>query len=98
MRLIINQRNRIVNITVIVLLCYSQIVEANGFNYLANTVELNLTAIGSWEDIDVSSYVPSGSTGVILQMVNNGPNGARFAIRKNGSDFDLTNYSIMSPK
>jgi hypothetical protein len=41
---------------------------------------------GSWQDVDVSSYIASGSTGVILHVVNiKGDTVYQCGIRKNGS-------------
>jgi len=58
-------------------------------------VSLNVT--GAWTDIDVSSYVPSGATGVILRIRNASANsGCLGNVRKNGSiDNDITNCRLV---
>ncbi len=46
---------------------------------------------GSWQDMDVSSVVPSGATGVVLHLENtrsSAPYGYELGIRKNGSTDD----------
>lgn len=54
--------------------------------YPITPVEVTPGTAGSWQDVDVSAYVPAGATGVILHCVNNSTNTARyFGFRKNGS-------------
>ena len=44
---------------------------------------------GSWQDVDVSSYVPEGATGVILHYTNNYASADyNLGLRKNGSSDD----------
>ncbi|GAI62390.1 unnamed protein product, partial [marine sediment metagenome] len=51
--------------------------------------EITPSTPSSWEDVDVSSYVPSGATGVILHIVNNHlASGEHVGVRKNGSTDD----------
>ena len=56
-----------------------------GFNYLDTPVDLTPVTTGSYVDVDASAYIPSGATGVILQVHN--PSGSDYAYgaRKNGS-------------
>src|SRR3989344_4521565 len=58
--------------------------EADVFNYITPVNATPITA-NSWQDVDVSAYVPSGATGVILHVdVDNGYTGG-LGLRKNGS-------------
>ena len=42
----------------------------------------------SWNDLDVSAYIPSDATGVILRVANDGPEVRSYGIRMNGSTDD----------
>jgi len=57
---------------------------ASTFNYLATPVDVSPSATG-WQDVDVSSYVPVGATGVIVQFYNNSGDNKHYGVRKNGS-------------
>ncbi len=39
-------------------------------NILSPIVDISLSATGTWTDINLSSYVPSGTSGVIIRVVN----------------------------
>jgi len=52
------------------------------------------TTAGSWVDIDVSSFIPAGSTGVILEIVNTGDSNYRASVRKNGATYDITQNRV----
>lgn len=55
-------------------------------------VEVTPGTAGSWQDVDVSSYVPSGATEVILHIVNKSLSaGYALGLRKNGSTDNRTN-------
>ena len=59
---------------------------ASGLNFLTNAIEVFPAAYGSWQDVDVSSYIPTGATGVILYIESYSTGGsALMGIRKNGS-------------
>ena len=45
-----------------------------GFFWFTNAHDISLTTTGSWEDIDLSSDVPVGATGAIVELVNTGIN------------------------
>jgi len=46
---------------------------ARGFFWFTNAKDISLTTTGSWQDIDLSSYVPVGTTtGAIVELVNTG--------------------------
>jgi photosystem II stability/assembly factor-like uncharacterized protein len=57
----------------------------NVFNYCTAPVDISPTTSGSWFDVDLSSSVPTGATGVIVQWVNASASDRAFGIRKNGS-------------
>ncbi len=59
-------------------------------------VDISPGSSGSWVDVNVSAYVPSGTTGAILHIVNTGGAFDDFAIglRKNGSTDDRTNWIL----
>jgi hypothetical protein len=52
-------------------------------------VEVTPSTANSWTDVDVSSYIPSGATGVILHYECASTNA--FGLRKNGSTDNRTN-------
>ena len=65
----------------------------SGFNFFSdgNGVDVTPTTTGSWQDVDVSSYIPEGSTGVILEILNQNTGAEEVAaVRKNGSTDDRT--------
>ena len=61
-------------------------------------VEVTPGTANAWTDVNVSSYVPSGATGVILHIVNNSPSTGgtdyNVGIQKNGSTDNRSGYSI----
>ncbi len=58
---------------------------ASVFNYLTAPVEVS-PAAGSWQTVNVATWVPPGATGVILQMENtSNSTHYQYAVRKNGS-------------
>jgi hypothetical protein len=69
----------------------------SGFNFFTNAYDVTPTTKGAWVDVDVSSYIPSGSTGVILEVQNTDTTYAREAnVRKNGSTDDRRYYITLS--
>jgi len=56
--------------------------------YPIDPVEVTPGTASAWTDVDVSSYVPSGATGVILHIVNNSATTYEASVRKNGSTDD----------
>lgn len=53
-------------------------------------VEVTPGSAGSYQDVDCSSYIPEGSTGVILHVVHNAGTGwSSVGVRKDGSTDDL---------
>ena len=57
---------------------------AQAFYPLPAAVELTVPAPG-WQDIDVSSYIPTGATGVILHVHNKSGTARGIGLRKKGS-------------
>ena len=45
---------------------------AQGFFWFTNAYDISLTTTGSWQDIDLSSYVPKGTSGAIVELVHTG--------------------------
>ncbi len=50
--------------------------------------EFTVDQANAWRDVDVSSVVPSGATGVIIHMVNTSGTTYEASVRKNGSTDD----------
>ena len=48
---------------------------ADGFFWFVNAPDVSLTTTASWQDIDLSAHVPTGTTGVIVEVVNTGNTG-----------------------
>jgi hypothetical protein len=65
--------------------------ETNGLLFLASEQDVTPGTAGSWQTVDVSSYVPSGATGAILRMVNTDSVNRDIRIRKPGSLDNFTN-------
>jgi len=65
----------------------------SGFNFFTDVIDKTPTTTGAWVDIDVSGDgVPTGSTGVILKIVNTGAGFSRGTVRKNGSTDNFLTY------
>jgi len=60
------------------------------FNYLGSPQDVSPSTAGSWVDVDVSAYIPSGATGVILQWSNPTATDYVYGVRNNGSSDDPT--------
>src|SRR3972149_12049091 len=61
----------------------------SGFNFFTNAIDKTPGTTGAWTDVDVSGDIPSGSTGVILELLNtSGITSYNVAVRKNGSTDD----------
>ncbi|MHC4414872.1 MAG: right-handed parallel beta-helix repeat-containing protein [Planctomycetota bacterium] len=54
------------------------------FNFLTTPVEIGPSNPSTWEDVDVSAWVPAGATGVIIQYEATGSS-AKYGVRENGS-------------
>lgn len=47
-----------------------------GFFWFTTAYDISLTTTASWQDIDLSPYVPAGATGAIIEVVNTGTTNA----------------------
>tara|TARA_Y100000758_G_scaffold200808_1_gene143444 strand:- start:85 stop:579 length:495 start_codon:yes stop_codon:yes gene_type:complete len=45
---------------------------ADGFFWFIDAPDISLTTTGSWQDIDLSANVPTGTTGAVVQIINTG--------------------------
>ena len=45
---------------------------AKGFSWFTTAKDISLTTTGSWQDIDLSAYVPAGATGAVVEVVHTG--------------------------
>lgn len=62
----------------------------SGFTFFTNAIDKTPGTTNSWQDVDCSANIPSGSTGVILKIVNTSSTvGDRAEVRKNGSSDDI---------
>jgi len=57
----------------------------SGFNHFTNGINVSPSTTGAWVDVDVSSYIPSDATGVIVEIVNAATTAYAVGVRKNGS-------------
>lgn len=64
----------------------------SGFNFFTNGIDVTPSTTGSWVDVDVSAYIPEGSTGVILKIMNTGTATYNVGVRKNGSSDNFGLY------
>ncbi len=67
------------------LLVSAEAATGGPFIYISPPLEVTPGSTGSWADVDVSGTVPSGATGVILQMVNTAGTAYHYGCRNNGS-------------
>lgn len=70
---------------------------AQSFYPLALPVELTVPVAGSWQDIDVKGYLPTGATGVILHCHNKSGTARGIGLRKKGSTDNRTQTMDGSP-
>ncbi|MCW3992756.1 MAG: hypothetical protein NWE79_08595 [Candidatus Bathyarchaeota archaeon] len=61
---------------------------ASGFNFFTDEIDVTPGALGSWQDVDVSSHIPVGSEGAIVRADVGGGGTTRCAVRENGSTDD----------
>jgi hypothetical protein len=58
----------------------------DGFHFFASAMDLSHSALNAWHDVDVSTRVPSGATGVLLELHNAAVRSTFYhAVRKKGS-------------
>lgn len=66
----------------------------SGFNFFVNAYEVTPTEYAAWKEVNVQTFIPSGSSGVILEFSNTDNSLARIiAARKKGSNDDFTGRS-----
>lgn len=63
---------------------------AQSFYPLAEPVDITPVATGVWTDVDVSAYIPTGATGVMLHIENTAAAGNAIGVRKKGSTDNRT--------
>lgn len=54
-------------------------------NFFTNAIDITPSTSNVWVDIDVSSYCPAGTTGVIIQIFNPSSVNVNWGLRKKGS-------------
>lgn len=64
---------------------------------LSSPVLLTKPPAASWGDIDVSSYIPAGATGVLLHIVNDTGGSVAYGLRKKGSTDDRRTRLLLTP-
>ena len=58
----------------------------SGFNFLLEPIDVSIESTGTWIDVDVSSHIPEGATGVILELYVGRTQGKPIhTVRKKGS-------------
>ena len=62
-------------------------------SFFQNWIDITPTADGTYKDIDLSSYIPVGTTGVVIRNSKNTLGNLAFAIRRYGATDDLYNYN-----
>src|SRR3989304_5947055 len=67
----------------------------SGLNFFTNAVNKTPGSTGAWVDVDCSADIPSGASGVILELYNTTASKIAGAVRKNGSTDGQTNHSIV---
>ena len=53
----------------------------SGFTWFTNAYDVSLSTTGSWQDLDLSPYLPTGTTGAIVELLNSGNNNQRGVVR-----------------
>jgi hypothetical protein len=59
----------------------------SGFTFFENAFDVT-PAAGSWQDVDVSSYVPAGATCAVLDVHQGSGGSNKISVRRNGSSVD----------
>jgi hypothetical protein len=55
------------------------------FCFLDAPVDVSPGTAGSWQDVDVSAWLPASATGAVLEVFNTTGSGVLYGVRKNGS-------------
>ena len=57
-----------------------------GFFWFTNATDISLTTTGSWQNIDLSAYVPKGTSGAIVELVHTGSSTAYSGVVRGKED------------
>ena len=71
---------------------FVEISDVAVFHYI-DPVEVTPATANAWTDVDVSAYIPAGSTGVLLHLENAGGADLASGIRKKGSTDSRTQFT-----
>ncbi|MBN1779706.1 hypothetical protein JW948_01145 [bacterium] len=71
----------------------------SGFNYFTDAIDISHATAGVWTEVNIAPYVPPGSTGAILELINESRAGSalRHAVRNHGSSDARQNSQRLSP-
>jgi hypothetical protein len=68
----------------------------DGFFWFPDAPDISLTATESWEDIDLSGSVPTGTSGAVVEIINTGTTGTLSGVVRGKEDtldyMDVANY------
>ena len=80
-------RSALTSMALVLLLAGSLSSRAAGqvFNYLDPIVDVSPSGTNAWVDVNVSTWVPAGATGVIVQAYNESSSDLQYGVRQNGS-------------
>lgn len=58
----------------------------DGFFWFPDAPDISLTVTDSWEDIDLSAYVPTGTSGAVVEIINTGTMGTLSGVVRGKED------------
>jgi len=64
----------------------------SGFFWFVDAFDISLGTTGSWQDIDLSDYVPFGTSGAIIEIINTDTDGTRSGVVRGKQD--TRNYMV----
>jgi len=71
---------------------------ATDCSFFSSPIALNLSNTSTWTDVDVSSYVPSDTIAVLLELINSSTDSVTMHVRKKGSaDFSSDTSALQIP-
>ena len=70
------------------------IATAGEFVWFTNAYDISLSTTGSWQDIDLSSFVPTNVSGAIVEVVNTGSSSSNSGVVRGKED--TNNYMLLS--
>ena len=75
---------------------------SHGFIWFTDAVDIGVTATGGWQDMDLSSHIPAGATGAIIELVNTATTTSYSAMGRGRQDtrdyMSNTAYGRMAPE